>query len=205
MTLESTLMNDRAIGLLQSDSPPEERLHWMVDFASRLQAKSLPATAVTLEILIRLTEDDISQLCVAQALHPDRVHQLAKCANQEPHAIRFVISKCIVKDCLDYSGLYALRASTLTTRDDAKQLERRFRKWYGDQSRDVPFMYHEQVYCWEPKNRTLAIPIIEDHGLACLFEGYLVTKELAFGTTVELLSAAMELGWKDWEHLWSFY
>lgn len=182
-----------------------ERLRQMIHLAQELRSKKIETSAVTLDLLSSLIEEDIVQLKDTRTLQAENIERLAQSVNRPREIVRELLRKYLLKDLLDYAGYYSTRFKAYSTATSSGDLDRRLQFRYGSPNEVVLFIYHQMVYCWEIKHRVLSMPMDDNSRFACLYEGFLVANNLSFATTVDLLAASMQRQWQGWEDLWKYF
>jgi hypothetical protein len=182
-----------------------ERLQEMIRLASDLRSGVTGATAVTLDVLCALTDKDIEYIANMQTLDSASFGELCRRVSHPVDSIRAAFRRYLLRDLVDYSHYYAIRAKSYTEQNESGTLDQKLRLMYGDPSDVVPFLHHQGICLWEVCRMAMSSRLDGDPTLSRLYEGFLVTHDLSFARTVDLLVAAKQRLWPGWEKLWGYY
>jgi hypothetical protein len=183
----------------------------MIEMANQLSAtvQSLravghPSRAVILDALAVLPVKRLAAIIEHRALSGDDVHLVVETTGHHPLAVADVLRKFTQYDCADYRAMYTHLVTEC--RSTAADIVSEPGLGWREEDDLVRFLLHDIICCWNGRESRLGRGlVIEDDRQYLLARCYLIVRQRAFPTTIDLLQTAYRHRWANWQALWKYF
>jgi hypothetical protein len=190
----------------------QERLTELVLIADRLARDARPARARRLEYLRLAGVDALWRMHPVPQLLDSSLLRVADETGDSPELVQHDLTKFFRLDLTDYGQEYAADRQFFDSnpqlgREAVEFLERMF------PAPEVLYVLHRVLCGWHPESLQGSHGIIiegtdygeEDDRFCRAIDGYLVSRNMSFGSDVEVLAASFYDRWPSWDDLWDRY
>jgi hypothetical protein len=190
----------------------QERLTELVRIADRLAHDARPARARRLEYLRLAGVEALWRMHPVPQLLDPTLLRVADETDDSPELVQHDLAKFFRLDLTDYGEDHAadrqfFESNPQLGREAVEFLERMF------PAPEVLCVLHRVLCGWHPGSLQGSEGIIiegtdygeEDDRFCKAIDGYLVSRNMAFGSDVEVLAASFYDHWPSWDDLWDRY